>query len=265
MSPIDFDIIDFHTHPFLTEESNICSHIPYCKMGVEETLQTMNALRISYFCGSVIRNIPAKTPEDVLANMRSNNADALKMQEIYKGRYIPGFHVQPAFLKESCEEVEKMGKLGIKLVGEIVPYKDGWTTYYSKELLEIFKLAEEYDMVVSLHTAWDDDMDKLVEACPHLIIVGAHPAEGEQYRRHIERAKRFDNYYIDLSGTAGYGRHGAIRHLVDEMGLERVLFGSDFPTCSPAMAVGGVLLNDTLTDSEKEAIFSLNAKKLLKL
>ncbi len=265
MYPIDLEIIDFHTHPFLTEECNICSHIPYCKMGVAETLQTMDTLHISYFCGSVIRNVPAKTQEEVLTNMRKNNADALQLQEIYKGRYIPGFHIQPAFLKESCEEIEKMGKFGVKLLGELVPYKDGWTTYYSKELLELFKLAEEYDMIVSLHTAWHDDMDKLVEACPHLIIVGAHPAEGEQYYRHIERAKRFDNYYVDLSGTAGFGRHGAIRHLVDEIGLERVLFGSDFPTCSPATAVGGVLLNDTLTDREKEYILYRNAKTLLKL
>ncbi len=265
MYPIDFEIIDFHTHPFLTNEDNICSHIPYCAMGVEETLKTLDELHITHFAGSVISAHNDRPKEEWLGDMLRHNADALRLQELYKGRYIPGFHIHPAFVKESCEEIENMAKRGVKLIGELVPYKDGWTGYYGKEQLEIFKLAEEYGMIVSLHTMWDDDMDKLVAECPRLTIVAAHPAEGNQFDRHIARARGHENYLIDLSGTAGYGRYGAIRHLVDEMGIERVLFGSDFPTCAPGTCVGGILFNRTLTDVEKEQIFSLNAKRLLGL
>ena len=58
-------------------------------------------------------------------------------------------------------------------------------------------------------------------------------------------------------------RYGMLRRIIDEMGADRVLFGSDFPTCNPAMFVGGVLLDPLITDGEKEKIFSGNAKKLL--
>ena len=47
------------------------------------------------------------------------------------------------------------------------------------------------------------------------------------------------------------------------MGIHRFLFGSDYPTCSPAMYIGGVALDPLLTDAEKQQIFSGNAKRLL--
>ncbi len=265
MSPTDFEIIDFHTHPFLTEESNICSHIPYCKMGVAETLETMDGLHISRFCGSVIRRGCTETKEQRLQKILKNNAEALRLQEEYAGRYIAGVHIHPEFVRESCEALEEAAKRGGRLVGELVPYMDGWTEYASDAALEIFKRAEELEMVVSLHTMDEEGMDKLLAACPRLTVVGAHPGELSQLLRHIERAKRFENYHVDVSGTAGYARYGAIRRLVDEIGAERVLFGSDFSTCAPAAVLGGVLLDDTLTDGEKEYIFSRNAKRILNL
>ena len=69
----------------------------------------------------------------------------------------------------------------------------------------------------------------------------------------IHRVKMSDNYYLDLSGY-GIFRHGMLRHAIDEFGAERFLFGSDYPTCNPSMYIGGVLLDDLITDEEKELI-----------
>jgi hypothetical protein len=80
--------------------------------------------------------------------------------------------------------------------------------------------------------------------------------------RHVERAKWSDNYYLDLSGY-GLFRHGMLRRAIDEMGADRILFGSDYPTCNPSMYIGGVLLDELISDEEKELIFSGNAKRLL--
>ena len=56
-----------------------------------------------------------------------------------------------------------------------------------------------------------------------------------------------------------------LRRAINAFGIDRILFGSDFPTCNPAMYIGGVLLDELITDTEKEKIFSLNAKRLLKI
>ena len=49
------------------------------------------------------------------------------------------------------------------------------------------------------------------------------------------------------------------------MGLEHILFGSDYPTCNPAMFLGAVLLDPLLTDTEREKVLCGNAKALLGL
>ena len=82
--------------------------------------------------------------------------------------------------------------------------------------------------------------------------------------RHIERMKMSENYYLDLSGY-GMFRHGMLRRAIDTVGVDRILFGSDYPTCNPGMYIGGVLLDTLISDTEKEKIFSENAKKLLNI
>ena len=107
-------------------------------------------------------------------------------------------------------------------------------------------------------------MDEMVRRHPGVVFVAAHPGEYGAFMRHMDRMKLSENYYLDLSGY-GIFRHGMLKHAVDEFGAERFLFGSDYPTCNPAMYLGGVLLDDLISDAEKELIFAGNAKRLLKL
>ena len=39
------------------------------------------------------------------------------------------------------------------------------------------------------------------------------------------------------------------------------LFGTDFPTCNPAMFLGGVILDTLITEEEKKMILAENAKR----
>ena len=49
-----YEIIDFHTHPFTDNATNICSHKEYCNMSAENTVPYLKSLGISKICGSVI-------------------------------------------------------------------------------------------------------------------------------------------------------------------------------------------------------------------
>ena len=260
----DFEIIDFHTHPFIREEQNICAHRSFCNMSVQGTAKLMRDLGVSHICGSVIGG--RNEGEDLWQHTMAVNNEALILREIYGDFYIPGFHVHPAYVRESCEEIERMNGLGVKLIGELVPYFMAWEDmgydYQSGELYEILDLAQQYDMVVSFHSMHEDAMDRMVADHPHLRFVAAHPGEYGAFCRHMERMKRSENYWLDLSGY-GIFRHGMLRHAIDEHGAERFIFGSDYPTCNPGMYIGGVLLDTTITDREKEMIFSKNAKALL--
>ena len=262
---MNYEIIDFHTHPFTCNQYNICNHIANCNMSIENTLKTMRNLGVSKICGSVIENAPLRDNETWWDRVRACNDQALKLKEIYGEFYVPGFHIHPDFPEESMLEIDKMAAKGVNLIGELVPYMMGYKNYDLPSLHKIIDYATQKGMVVSIHTMDDDnDMDAFVAMHPDTKIVAAHPGEYRRFMRHIERMKRHPNYFIDLSGSGTF-RHGMIKRAVDEVGAHHILYGSDFPTCSPAMFLGSVLFDELVTPQEKQIILAGNAKSLLKL
>lgn len=262
---MDYEIIDFHMHPFTRRENNICGHQDYCHMSPENTVTYMKSLGISKICGSVLcRNqgddAPYANDWEALAD---SNRLALELKAQYGDFYIPGFHVHPDYVKESCEEIEKMNKLGIRLIGELTPYLHGWSDYSCDGFDEILDLATQYNMIVSFHTMDNDQIDEMVRKHPDTVFVAAHPGEYDNAMRHLNRMKMSENYYLDLSGS-GLFRHGMLRHGIDECGAERFLFGTDYPVCMPSMYVGGVALDPLFFEEEKELVLAGNAKRLLK-
>ncbi len=257
-----FEILDFHTHPFISPVNNICGHKSNIEMSADTFLQTLKGLGVEKFCGSVISSMKDKTGDEIWQTIANENNVALQLKQKYNGAYLPGFRIHPDFIKESCAEIDRMHSLGINLIGELVPYMSKYSGYAHAGLSEILDYAERYDMVVSFHTLGDTEIDDMVKRHPRLTFVAAHPGEFDDVMKHIARMKNFDNYYLDLSGC-GLHRHGMVRRLIDDAGVDKILFGSDFPTCSPATYVGGVLLDELISDSEKEKIFSANAKHIL--
>lgn len=262
-----YEIIDFHTHPFDDVTNNICVHKNYFDITTENTITHMNALGVSRICGSVICSNIGKNPapyENEWEAIADSNQKALKLKEYYGDFYIPGFHVHPNYVKESCDEIEKMSQLGIRLIGELVPYHHGWDDYSCKGFDEILDVAASYHMVVNFHSMNDDSMDIMSKRHPDTILVAAHPGDHITYPKQLERMRINKNYHLDLSGR-GITGHGLLRRGINEFGPERFLYGSDYPVCNPAAYLGGVLLDPLITENEKKLILAGNAKRLLAL
>lgn len=255
-----YEIIDFHTHPFCIDEENICIYRKDSGMNLDSSVQYLKEMGIAKICGSVISR-QGDTPWEMIAK---SNDRALEIRDSLGDFYVPGFHVHPDHVEWSCREIERMHSLGIRLIGELVPYYHGWQDYSCSAFDEILDAAEQYGMVVSFHSMDDDQMDAMVRKHPNLVLVAAHPNTMEHYQRHLDRMMLSENYYLDLSGT-GLFRHRMLRYGIDRCGADRFLFGTDFPVCNPAMYVGGVMMDSLLTAKEKQMILAGNAKRLLKL
>lgn len=255
-------IIDFHVHPFVKEAQNTCFYKN--SLSFENNLfeRDMKEAGITQICGSVIDFAGIKE-EEGFEPFRALNRDALKKREEWGDFYIPGVHVHPAFVKESCEELEYMVGKGVKLVGELVPYMHGWSDYSCKGFSEILDCIEQLGMVVSYHSIDDAQMEKMIREHPNVTFVAAHPNEKDKYLLHIERMKKYQNAYLDLSGT-GIFRYGMLKHGVDEVGAERFLFGTDYPITNPLMYVKAVEF-EKISHEAKELIFHKNAERLLGL
>lgn len=259
---MDLEIIDFHTHPFLSPLTNICDHKDAfgCEMDADYTRRLMENLCVSKICGSVA--FVGEYGDTWWDKIRHNNDEALRLWELYGDFYVPGFHIHPDFVRESLEEIERMHKLGVNLIGELVPYLDGWGSFENKNFYEILTLAEEYEMTLSLHSGEVPEQGRLARAFPRLKVVSAHPGEYHDFMRHVAWMNRCENFYLDLSGY-GVFRHGMLRAGINKCGAHKFVFGSDYPTCNPAMYIGAVTLDPSITDAERELILSKNAKRIL--
>lgn len=263
MSLTEYKIIDFHTHPFLELKDNICLHTEFLSMDKSTILNAMNRLGIEKFCGSVISEISDR--DSVWQIIKQNNATALTLRDFYKGRYVPGFHIHPDYERESLEEIEFMHANNVNLIGELVPERYLWSVPYGdKKLDAILDLAKDYQMVVSIHSQDLDGIDKMAKKHKDCIFVVAHPGEKPTLEKHIENMKRNENLYLDLSGT-GIFRYGVVNRLINQVGGDRLVYGTDYPICEPSIYIGGILFDNKISNLDKEKIFYKNAKRLLKL
>lgn len=131
-----------------------------------------------------------------------------------------------------------------------------------------------------LHAAAEPGLDygepknwsRVAEAFPRLTIILAHLGAAWWDER-IELAKQYPNIFFDTAqGFAAPDRipYSAHRGLAEEdvvrvcrkIGVERILFGTDFPALS-LQAQAEQLLRLPFTDQEKKMIFAENAKRIL--
>lgn len=251
-------IIDFHTHPFINDKHNSCFYTDtVTKSNFKEIL---NKAGIDHICGSVIY----KTNN--FDEIKKLNYEAMKLKEIWGDFYTPGIHIHPHYIEESINELQIMSAAGVNLIGELVPYYNGWKNYYDKNIHIIYEEIDKLNMIVSLHTDNDTDMKLLEEAIKrfkNIKFIAAHPNQKELYKTHIKLLNKYDNYFLDLSGT-GLFRYGMLSNLVKNTSSEKILFGTDFPICNPKMYVEAVLF-ENLKSSDLDNILYKNAENLLNI
>lgn len=255
-------VIDFHTHPYLSAEDFYCFYPDAFAPSPAQCMEDVKRAGICRICGSVIMK---EKYAGGFGYIKECNDRAYEIKKIMGDFYTAGFHVHPDFVKESLEEIELRVKQGFGLVGELVPYMHGWSDYSRGDLGTLLEAAGHYHLPVSFHTVSSEqrEIDKMVENHPEVTFIAAHPGDKEQFLRHLERIKRNENYYLDLSGT-GIFRYGLIAHGVREVGSERLIFGTDYPICNPRMYVQAVY-HEPIAEKDRENILWGNARRLLAL
>ena len=129
-------------------------------------------------------------------------------------------------------------------------------------MMQIWETAEELGMVANLHVNNPElpALENIVKTFPRLNVVLAHPGDGAYYTHRLGLVKKYSNLYLDISGT-GLFRWGMLRNAVDELGAEKVLFGSDFPVCSAGMNLHGAL-SEPLSEEEFKLVLAGNFRRL---
>lgn len=194
--------------------------------------------------------------------IKSNNC-LLEATKSFPNKIIGLCYVNPRYAKESIEEIDRCienGMVGIKL----------WIAVKASDprVEPIAEKAIKYDVPILQH-AWykmtgnmeDEstpaDVVILASKFPDLKIQMSH-LNGAGFRGIADIAP-YPNIYVDTSG--GEPETGIIEFAVNELGADRILFGSDAPGRGFAVQLGKVA-GASLSDKSKELILWKNAKKI---
>ncbi len=148
------------------------------------------------------------------------------------------------------------------------------------ELMPVFKLMEERGLVLSMCLADDErqigQMAEVIQECPQLKVAIGHfgMPTTPSFRSQVLLAREGEHVMIESGGITWlynpefYPYPTAIRRIreaADWVGMERLMWGSDYPRTITAityrMSYDFVQKSTELTESEKELFLGVNAQR----
>jgi hypothetical protein len=196
--------------------------------------------------------------------IRANDL-VLKYRDLYPDLLYGFCYVNPLHGQQAVDELRRCvavhGMVGLKL----------WIACKCSDP-KVFPLVEEatnLGVPVLQHTwrrtggnfvgeSYPEDMAILAERYPQARLLMAHM--GLIWKPGIDAIKAYPNVCVDTSGFDP--ETGSMEYAVKELGVDRVLYGSDGPGRDILCQIGKVASAD-LADAEREKIFHLNAEKMI--
>lgn len=201
--------------------------------------------------------------------MREGNQIAIEAAEKFPGRFFAFSTINPNFPeKEIREELEWCFQhecfRGIK----IHPGTHD-TPGNSPNYIPVWEFAHQHALPILIHT-WGTDprcppsmFEPIAREYPKAnLILGHSGATPEGIDEAIAVSKNVPNTYLDLTKSIIY--RGMLEYMVEELGAERVLWGTDLPFICGSGQLGRVAAA-RLSLEDKKKILGLNAKRLFRL
>lgn len=289
---MNYTIIDAHSHLWLKQDT-VVDGLP---------IRTLENGR-SMFMGEVRQMLPPfmtdgrNSAEVFLSNMDyAQVAAAVVTQEFIDGmqndyleqvrqQYPDRFFVcgmcefrKTGFFDQAVSLAER-GFRAIKIPAQRLLLPEGRVWLTGEEMMKMFHLMEERGMILSIDLADGDtqtgEMEEIISECPDLKIAIGHfgmvtrPGWLAQVRLARHPHVRLESGGITwLFNDEFYPFKGAVRAIreaADEVGFEKLMWGSDYPRTITAityrMSYDFVLKSDELTDDEKRLFLGENARR----
>jgi predicted TIM-barrel fold metal-dependent hydrolase len=278
-------IIDFHTHIFpeaIRENREkyfpsepafkLLYDSPGSKLvGAKEIVAAMDEQGVDR---SVVFGFPWKDS----ATFKMQNDYVMEVVTRYPGRLV-GLCCFDPFNKEAVPEARRCLEGGLSGIGEIAFYQSGIDDTALDMLTPLMEICLDKDLPFLIHTNEPvghlypgktpntlKQIYTLVTRFSENNIVLAHWGGGIFFYNLLKKEvkERLKNVYFDTAASPFLYDPKIYRYAVEIAGVDKILFGSDFPLLKPARYFKE-LENAGLAKTQIDAISGLNAATLLKL
>ena len=259
-------ITDVHAHVFPDKLADKAAHsigdfygaASYCAASVENLLREEQKAGI----GRCVISNSAVTPHQVhdvntfLASAAASHPSFVGFGSIYPG--MDGF-------EEELDRIMSLGLRGLKIHPDFqkLPIDDpsGIETYRAvarRGLPVLFHMGDNrYDF------SSPERLTNLLRRVPDLQVVAAHFGGWNIWPQSLAHPQP-ESVLYDTSSTLGMTDRDIVLRLIDKIGPDRLIFGTDFPMWSPKEELARFLALD-LDESSRQKILYKNFMKLLKL
>lgn len=174
--------------------------------------------------------------------MRMHNDYMAEMVQRHPDRLRAFAAINPMFKDEAIREIWRCHEMGFSGVGELGPGGNGYD-FEHPDFLAVIDCAESLNLPVNIHcgepvghvyqgkdTTSLAPLPALVMKHPKLKLILAHLGGGMPFYEMNPRYRgRFDNVYYDMAANPLLYHIRSIRAVIDMIGSDRLLYGSDFP------------------------------------
>ena len=276
-------IIDFHTHivpPRIKKnrskyiDSDSCFVIlyssPNAKLATaDELIASMDKDGVDI---SVVLNIGWTTHELCV----ETNDYILESIARYPKRLIGFCTVQPQSLGAALDEIERCAKGGIRGVGEMRPDMQ-LLDLRDKEMMQHFiEVITKHNLILLTHVSepvgheypgkggiTPDILYPLITSFPDLTLICAHWGGGLPFYALMPEVKKaMSNVFFDTAASPFLYSPQIYNQVIQLVGADRILFGSDYPQLAQSRLLKEVKSLD-LPEETESLILSGNAQKLL--
>lgn len=203
----------------------------------------------------------------ITCDYREGNRHAYEAAERFPGRIVPFVVVNPNYpLAEIEAEIAHWDERGI------VAFKFHASLHGTDTLDDgyapAYEYADEHSLPILSHS-WSGAggplkvIETLSERYANVQFVNAHSSSGwAVIDASCELAERFERVWLDLTGSRLV--YGGLERMVERVGADRILWGTDSPFIDPRPGLGRMLCAD-VSDEDRRRMLGLNARALYRL
>ena len=254
-------IIDFHAHifpphiqanraPYLARDHTF-SHLysdPKARLSTaDELVEKMDAwgiqVAVTVNMGWSVHEFCVETNDYILESARR-----------FPDRLVPFCVVNPALGDRAVEEVERCAMLGARGIGELHSYAQGYRLDDSNVMGPVMEVAQRHGLIVLTHssepvghdypgkgTVTPEQLSGFINDFPDATIVCAHWGGGLPfYALMPEVRESLKNVYFDTAASPFLYTPQVFPTVVEAIGYEKILFGTDYPLISYKRLLGQV-------------------------